>query len=243
MESTLADEHPATAPPPTEAPSRLRLRPVIAALVVIIVAVALYLSPAGRHIQPAAAAAWLREASGIWWAPLVFIALYTLFNVLLVPGTILSLTAGVVWGWMTGGLWVLVASTIGSAVPYFIARSAGSEWIERHVEKRAGRIYQKLRDEGFITLLLMRLIPIVPYNVLNYAAGLAGIRPRDYLLATLIGTIPGIFIFTYLADSIAAGVVSLREAFLRILLAGLMLAALAISSRLLAGTIRKRLDS
>jgi uncharacterized membrane protein YdjX (TVP38/TMEM64 family) len=54
----------------------------------------------------------------------------------------------------------------------------------------------------------MRLVPIVPYNVLNYAAGLAGVKTRDYLVATFIGTIPGIFILTYLASSIASGLVS-----------------------------------
>ena len=94
-----------------------------------------------------------------------------------------------------------------------------------------------------MSLLLMRLVPIVPYNILNYAAGVAGIKVRDYLLATFIGTIPGIFIFTYLASSIASGLVSPRAAFVRILIAGALLAALALASRFFAGRVKARLKA
>ena len=178
-------------------------------------------------------AEWLKSVGGEWWAPLAFILLYCLFNVLLIPATFLTLTAGVVWGWLGGGLWVLAASTVASAIPYFIARS-GAGWVETKVRKRAGSLYERLRREGFTTLLLMRLVPIIPYNVLNYASGLAGIRLRDYVLATFLGTIPGIFIFTYLADAISAGLISPKQAFVRILIAGLLLATLVLVTRFIS---------
>jgi uncharacterized membrane protein YdjX (TVP38/TMEM64 family) len=220
--------------------SLLRFRLALGLLLVVGVAAVIYFSPLRQWIDPARAAAWLRSVGEAWWAPLAFILLYCLFNVLLIPGTILSLTAGVIWGWLAGGLWVLAASTVGSAIPYFIARS-GAGWVERQVRRRAGSIYERLRQEGFTTLLLMRLVPIVPYNVLNYAAGLAGIRPRDYLLATFLGTIPGIFIFTYLADAIAAGLISPGQAFVRILTAGLLFGALVLLTRLVSTRVKKRL--
>ncbi len=220
-------------------PSRWKIITILS-LVVVAIAAALVAYRSGQ-LDPAAAADWLKSVRGSWWAPLAFVGMYTVFNILLLPGTILSLTAGVVWGWLQGGLWVLLASTIASAVPYFIARS-GSAWIEKLIGGKAGKLHEKLQNEGFVTLLLLRLVPIVPYNLLNYAAGLAGIRPRDYLLATFIGTIPGIFIFTYLADSIAAGVLSPGDAFLRILLAGVLLGALVLSGRLLAGRVKRRIE-
>jgi uncharacterized membrane protein YdjX (TVP38/TMEM64 family) len=213
---------------------------VIAA--VIIVGVAAFLFLRSRGIHPQQIAEWLRAVGDRWWAPVAFIGLYIAFNVFLVPATILSLTAGVVWGWWIGGLWVLAASTVASAVPYFIGRS-GAGWAEKLLERRAARIHRALRNEGFMSLLLMRLVPIVPYNILNYAAGVAGIKLRDYLLATFIGTIPGIFIFTYLASSIASGLVSPRAAFVRILIAGALLAALALVSRFFAGRVRARLKA
>lgn len=219
--------------------SPLSLRSSLLIVILILLIAGFFLTPLREWVDPARAAAWLRSVGQAWWAPLAFILLYCLFNVLLIPGTILSLTAGVIWGWLAGGLWVLAASTVASAIPYFLGRS-GADWIEQKVRRRAGTIYEKLRAEGFTTLLLMRLVPIVPYNVLNYAAGLAGIRPRDYLLATFFGTIPGIFIFTYLADSIAAGVLSPGEAFLRILTAGLLLGVLVLATRLVSGRVKTR---
>jgi uncharacterized membrane protein YdjX (TVP38/TMEM64 family) len=208
------------------------------AVIVCAAAIATILVRTGLHSR--AVAEWLTMAGDRWWAPLVFIALYTLFNTLLLPATILTLTAGVVWGWWIGGLWVLAASTIGSAVPYAIGRS-GAGWVGDLLKRKAGRIHDALGHEGFTTLLLMRLIPIVPYNVLNYAAGLAGIHVRDYFVATFAGTIPGIFIFTALASSISAGLVTPREAFVRILIAGALLAVLVLITRMFAGRVRSRI--
>jgi uncharacterized membrane protein YdjX (TVP38/TMEM64 family) len=196
----------------------------------------------GRGVDPRQIGEWLASVGDRWWAPVAFIALYAIFNTTLLPATVLTLTAGVVWGWFVGGLWVLAASTIGSALPYSIAMS-GSGWIENAIRRRAPRIQEALRAEGFMTLLLLRLIPVVPYNILNYAAGFARIRPREYVTATFIGTIPGIFIFTYLASSIASGLVSSRQAFVRILIAGALLAALALVSRFFSDKVRSTLHA
>jgi uncharacterized membrane protein YdjX (TVP38/TMEM64 family) len=210
------------------------------ALAVLAVATLIFVARASG-LRPDAAATWLRGIAGFWWAPLVFVLLYTAFNLALLPATILTLTAGVAWGWLEGGAWVLLGSTVGSAAPYFLARR-GSGPIVDALKRRAARLANAIYREGFTTLLLLRLVPIFPYNLLNYAAGLAGIGPRDYLLATFIGTIPGIFIFTYLADSLAAGVLTRGEAFVRILLAGVLLAALVLTGRLMSGRVRRRLE-
>jgi uncharacterized membrane protein YdjX (TVP38/TMEM64 family) len=218
-----------------------RTRRILAAALAVLGLLALILTVRSSGLRPDAVAAWLRSIADFWWAPLAFVLLYSAFNLALVPATILTLTAGVVWGWLEGGAWVLLASTIGSAAPYFLARS-GSGPIVEAMKRRAARLANALYREGFTTLLLLRLVPIFPYNLLNYAAGLAGIRPRDYLLATFAGTIPGIFIFTYFADSLAAGVLTRGEAFIRILFAGVLLAVLVVTGRLMGGRVRKRLE-
>lgn len=217
-------------------------KPIAIIATVVVIAVALFFILRSRGVHPQQIAQWLKAVGDRWWAPVAFIGMYIVFNVFLLPATALTLTAGVVWGWVIGGLWVLAASTIASAIPYFIGRS-GSGWAQKLLEKRAARIHRALHNEGFMSLLLMRLVPIVPYNVLNYAAGVAGIKVRDYFLATFIGTIPGIFIFTYLAASIASGLVSPRAAFVRILIAGALLALLALSSRFFAGKVKKRVKA
>jgi uncharacterized membrane protein YdjX (TVP38/TMEM64 family) len=176
---------------------------------------------------------WLGTMAGHWWTPLIFVVLYAAANLLFFPGTPLTLAAGAIWGWPAGALWALVASTLGTIPPYVIAR-AGSPRIESLLRRRATRIHDLLRVRGFTALLLLRLNPVVPYNILNYAAGLAGLRPRDYVAATFIGSIPGIFIYTYLASAVPLGFVSLRGAFIRVLLAGVALTALVLISRFFA---------
>lgn len=220
-------------------PRRWRTPLALAAIAAAVLA--FWLSPLREAVDPERVATWLRSIRAVWWAPLAFIGAYTIFNVFLVPGTILTLTAGAVWGWWTGGLWVLAASTIGSAAPYFLARS-GSAGVTEALRARAARLAALLQDQGFTTLLLLRLVPIVPYNLLNYAAGFAGVKPRAYFAATFLGTIPGIFVFTYSADAIAAGVIRPRDAFIRIVLAGLAFGALILITRRWSGRVRARLE-
>lgn len=215
-------------------------RTLVFLLILVAAAVTVATVLASGRLSIEQVARWVGQVGNRWWAPLAFVAIYTIFNLLLAPATTLTLTAGVIWGWLLGGIWVLVASTVGSAVPYLIARS-GSRRVEQILSRRAERLHRALENEGFLTLLLMRLIPVVPYNVLNYAAGVARIRPRDYFFATFIGTIPGIFIFTYLAAALFAGLVTPREAFLRVLVAGMLLGLLALVSRLFAKRVKQRI--
>jgi uncharacterized membrane protein YdjX (TVP38/TMEM64 family) len=220
--------------------SRGLLRTVLFVLILLSVIAALWLAIERGWIDPRGVVRWLESVSGLWWAPVAFVGLYIAFNVFALPGTPLTLTAGALWGWFVGGLWVIVGSVAGASVAYWLSKT-GAPWIESLIRRRASGVYEKLRNEGFTTLLLMRLVPIFPYNVLNYASGLAGIRFKDYFLATLFGMIPGIFIYTYLADALRDGLLSPREAFTRVLIAGFLLVLLAVVGRLLAGRVRKRL--
>ncbi len=218
-----------------------RLRVLLALLGVLLLVALVVVGVEQGWVDAEALANWLESVSSHWWAPIAFVGIYILINVLMLPGTPLTLVAGVAWGWAEGGLWVMVGSTLGAALPFLIARS-GAPAVERLIQKRAGRLYSRLQNEGFITLLLMRLVPIFPYNVLNYASGLSGLRFREYLLATFLGTIPGVFIYTYLADSLKKGLLSPGDAFLRILIAGVLLAGLVIVTRLMSRRVRRRLE-
>lgn len=219
-----------------------RLRVAITLAVVAIAAAIIFFTPLRDYLAPAEIRGRLEAIAGNWWAPLVFILLYCCATTFFIPpATALSLAAGVIWGWWIGGLWVLAASTVASMIPYLIGRTGGG-WLSSRIPGAAKDLYRKLQNEGFITLLLLRLVPVVPYGALNYASGLALISVRDYFLATAIGTIPGIFIFTYLSDSIAAGAISGGQAFVRILIAGALLAALVLISRLLAARVKRRIE-
>ncbi len=192
-------------------------------------------------IDVAAIAKWVRSVGGTWWAPLAFVGLFAVFNVLALPGTILTITAGIVWGWVLGGTYAWIGGLIGNLVPYYLARR-GAPWIEEAVlsGRRRQKILERLRRQGFTSLLVMRLIPLIPYNVLNYASGFADIAFRDYFFATAIGRAPGSYIYAFFADAITSHLMSQQGAMVRILIAGAILVALVLTTQFLARRWRQR---
>lgn len=175
----------------------------------------------------------LRTFGGHWWAPLALIAAFVVVNLTGIPGTPLTLAAGVVWGWLAGGLWVMAAIVVGTAVPYFITRQRVPR-LRRTIEKRFGTLSGRMRGHGLTNVALLRLVHVFPFAAISYAAGLAGVKLRDYLIGTFVGTLPGVFIYTYLADAILGGLVSTEQAALRIGVAAVLLGVLIVVSRWLA---------
>ncbi|HVR43932.1 MAG TPA: VTT domain-containing protein [Thermoanaerobaculia bacterium] len=208
-------------------------RPVGLVVLVGLIILAFRFSGAHGWVDLATITAWLDSIAAVWWAPIALVLLFVLFNLVGLPGSVLTLAAGVVWGWLLGGIWALVGSTAGTILPYVLARMH-APFIEERMGPRVAWMHERLRRESFSALLMFRLVPAVPYALINYAAGFAGIPPLHYFLATLVGTIPGVFIYTWLADSIFSGEMSIGGAFGRIAVAGLLLASLVLASRILA---------
>ena len=208
-------------------------------ILIFLGALAWWLTPAWDQFNPAQTARWLRSIGSAWWAPLAFLGSYIFFTLFLVPAFVLSAAAAVMWGWFGGGMVELIAATLASIPPYFLARSGGGVWMRHQIEKRGGmRSWQKVQHEGFFALFLLRLVPVIPFPVLNYLAGLASVPPAKYLLATLLGMIPSIFLFTYFVDAVAASTEDLSRAIPRILGAGAAIAILAIVARVVARRLR-----
>ncbi len=141
-------------------------------------------------------AAWV-ETLGIW-GPVVFVAGYALATVAFVPGSLLTLAAGAIFGLAKGTLLVFIGATLGTAAAFLIARYAARSAIEHKLQNRpkfAG-IDRAVSKAGFKIVFLMRLSPAFPYNLLNYALGLTSVKFRDYLLASF-GMLPGTFLYVY----------------------------------------------
>ena len=136
-----------------------------------------------------------------------FIALYILATIAFFPGSILTLGAGVVFGIGLGSLYVFIGATLGATAAFLVGRYLARGWVSRKI---AGNIKFRAIDEavgreGFKIVLLTRLSPIFPFNLLNYAYGVTGVSLKDYILAS-IGMIPGTILYVYigsLAGSIA----------------------------------------
>ncbi|MDQ3997077.1 MAG: VTT domain-containing protein [Gemmatimonadota bacterium] len=139
------------------------------------------------------------------WAAPAFLLLYTLAGAFGLPITPLTLTAGVVFGAMLGATLSWAGAVAGAAAGYLLARRLGAGAIRTLAGARAGQI-QKLSDStGFLTLLRLQLIPVLPLSALNVACGVARVPFGSYVAAAVIGVIPGSVIYAYFADQVIAG--------------------------------------
>jgi uncharacterized membrane protein YdjX (TVP38/TMEM64 family) len=135
-------------------------------------------------------------------APVVFIALYILGAVLFIPGSILTIGAGVVFGLVRGAILVSIGATIGAIAAFLIGRYLARDWVRGQLEgnPRFAAIDKAVGREGWKIVLLTRLSPIFPFNLLNYAYGLTAVTLRDYALSTWIGMTPGIVLYVYIGS-------------------------------------------
>jgi uncharacterized membrane protein YdjX (TVP38/TMEM64 family) len=130
--------------------------------------------------------------------PLIFIAVYIAASVALAPAFLLTFAAGAVFGLWRGTLLVYVGAVLGSSTVYALAsplaRSRLLRWLDR--DPRVAAVRQAVVGEGVWVMFLLRLSPLVPYNLLNYALALSGVRYRDFLLAS-VGMLPAIVMYVY----------------------------------------------
>lgn len=124
-------------------------------------------------------------------APIVFVGLYATATLAPVPKNVLSALAGLLFGLVQGVLLVLVAALLGAVVAFGLGRALGREAVERWTSTRVREVDALLARRGLFAVIAVRLVPVVPFTAINYAAGLTGVRPRDYVLGTALGVIPG----------------------------------------------------
>ncbi|MEP7013275.1 MAG: VTT domain-containing protein [Acidobacteriota bacterium] len=147
-------------------------------------------------------ARWI-AALGIWAYP-AFILLFALAAVLAVPATPMLALGALLFG-LRGGFFASVAgATLGATLAFLVARRVGRAKIEARLAKhpRWRQIDADLGRHGAVAVLLLRILPILPFNVLNYVCGLSSIRLRDYVGATAFGILPGAFVYVYAAATL-----------------------------------------
>jgi len=149
-------------------------------------------------------ASFLEWVQGIGpWGAVLFAAIYVPAAVLFVPGSLLTLGAGFVFGLAKGTVIVSIGSTAGAAAAFLVARSLAHDWVTRRVARRPmlAAIGRAVETEGFKIVLLTRLSPVFPFNLLNYAYGLTSVPFRTYVLASWIGMLPGTIMYVYLGSA------------------------------------------
>lgn len=207
------------------------------AAVLIAVVATLYFSPARDYFTLEYARVAIADLRALWYGPLILILLYGIGTVFALPATLFVCLSGIIWGPLLGGIYGLIGGCLGATLSFFVARFIGGGVLAR-AGKRGARLEKHLETAGFSTMLALRLIPGVPFPVLNYAAGVARVPFRDYFLSTLIGSAPAHFVLAYSAHAIAGNTLSGRQAFYRLLLAGVLMGALVF----IPMAIKRRLE-
>src|SRR5262249_17216781 len=171
----------------------------LAALVGFLAAAVYYFrfTEQGRSISPEYVLDSIESHSPVT-ARLIYVAVYIVGTVLLLPGTVLSFAGAVLFGAYEGTLYTWMGAVAGSTLSFLLARWLGRDFVERLFGGRFAAFDQRIRDHGFTGLLIIRLLPVFPFNAVNFGCGLTGLRLRDYVLATAIGIVPGTFVYQFL---------------------------------------------
>ncbi|MFQ5912055.1 MAG: TVP38/TMEM64 family protein [Nitrospinota bacterium] len=137
------------------------------------------------------------------WGPILLAVAYTPASVFYVPGWILTTGSGFVFGVLLGTVTVSVGSVIGASAAFLLGRTLARDWIEARVisNSRFRAIDRAVGKNGFKIVLLTRLSPVFPFNLLNYAFGITKVSFRDYVLASWIGMLPGTVMYVYLGSA------------------------------------------
>jgi uncharacterized membrane protein YdjX (TVP38/TMEM64 family) len=141
------------------------------------------------------------------WGPVLFVGIYVVATVLFIPGSVLTLGAGAVFGVAVGSVCVSISATLGATAAFLVGRYLARDAVARKVEKNAkfAAIDRAVADEGWKIVLLTRLSPVFPFTLLNYAFGLTRIRLGHYVLASWIGMMPGTVMYVYLGSLVNLG--------------------------------------
>jgi uncharacterized membrane protein YdjX (TVP38/TMEM64 family)/rhodanese-related sulfurtransferase len=182
------------------------------------------------RLDPAALQAWVEGAGAA--GPVLFMAIYALATVLFLPGSVLTLAGGALFGPVWGTLWNLTGATIGAALAFLVARYLGADWVSRRAGPRLQRLNDGVSSEGWRFIAFVRLVPVFPFNLLNYALGLTRIPFLAYVVASWIFMLPGAIAYTWLGyagrEALSGGEGMIRN----ISIALALLAAVAFLPRL-----------
>ncbi len=136
------------------------------------------------------------------WGPVIFILIYIIATVLFIPGSILTLGAGVVFGVVKGSVIVSISATLGATAAFLVGRYLARDWVAGKIagNRKFSQMDEAVAREGWKIVGLTRLSPVFPFVFLNYAYGLTKVSLRDFFFASWVGMIPGTVMYVYIGS-------------------------------------------
>ncbi len=189
------------------------------------------------QLDASALQAWIQSAGMV--GPLLFILIYALSAVFFLPGSVITLAGGALFGPLWGTIFNLAGASLGAMLAFLLARYLASDWVERKTGGRLKQLKNGVEGEGWRFVAFVRLVPLFPFNLLNYALGLTRIKLSHYLLASAICMLPAGFAYTYLGYAGREALAGGEGLIQKVLLAIGLLAMVAFLSRL-TGKLRQK---
>ena len=179
--------------------ARGHVKLIVLIVVIGALAAALWLLPVKDYLV--SALEWTKSLGP--WGPLFVVLFYIVACVLFLPGSVITLGAGFLFGVPVGLASVWAGATLGACAAFLVGRTVARDWVSRKVQDhpKFAAIDAAVGREGFKIMALLRLSPVVPFNFLNYALGLTKVSFRDYALATALGILPGGLMYTYFGSA------------------------------------------
>ncbi len=171
------------------------------------------------------------------WAPAIYLLAYGQ-PIVPLPASVMTITGGLAFGPAWGTVAALVGATIRACSEFLVARLLGRDAVARLMKGKVATLDQKIADHGFQTVLLIRLIPSLPFDVLNYGLGFSRVRFGVYVLASFLGMIPGCFAYVYLGYSLTDPRNLWKLGLAVLLIIGLMVAQQAWKKRHAASAVK-----
>lgn len=204
---------------------------------VILVAIALAVvllreSPVAEHVSREGILTLSERIEGYPAAPFLLVAAFGFSMIFGLPATPFILSGGAVFGIREGVFLSFLGANTGANLAFLVSRYVGRSKLETLIQPGSGgtlsRLDALIRSKGWRGLFLLRVFPVIPFNVVNYGSGLSALRWREFAIVTAVGFVPVIVVYTLLADALLDGAQgALREAALQLLVAGTLMALLA----------------
>jgi uncharacterized membrane protein YdjX (TVP38/TMEM64 family) len=224
-------------------------KPLVLVVALIVFAAAVYFLPVREGLS--LGLGWIESHRAIAW--IVYIAAYIVASVLLFPGSIITLAAGFIFGLPIGVAIVSAGSVLGGTCSFVLGRQFMREWVKGKISRlpRFSALDRATRTDGFTIVLLARLSPLFPFNLLNYGLGITGVKLRDFFFASWIGMLPGTILYVYIGTLandltfIMSGEIESGPAGTVLLVAGLIatLALTAVITRKATQALNSELNS
>lgn len=172
---------------------------IISILIIITIVICVFCNMKTlRHCTPENVKTFV-DSYGVF-SPIIYIILFTFVPLTLFPDSILAIAGGMCFGMVGGFIYTMIGAILGGSLSFFLAKNLGHKVFNKFIKTDVSKLENAIKNRGFMLVFLLRLIPLFPFDIISYAAGFSGVKFKDFAFATILGIIPGIFVFINIGD-------------------------------------------